>query len=219
MIVDYFRRITHVMRIRHRFPKSIIHEHVKIDRSSILDEFSIIYPGVRIIDSVVGSYSYIQEGAFINSADIGPFCSIAANAVIGLPNHPLDMVSTSPVFYDESQPMADSFLKKIFSGSNCRTSIEADVWIGDGVKIIAGVSVGVGAVIGAGSVVTRNIEPYSVAVGVPCKPIKKRFSNEVCDLLHQSNWWKLDKAIIKKLSPFSDDPIVFLRELKKLEKL
>jgi acetyltransferase-like isoleucine patch superfamily enzyme len=218
MIIDYLRRVTHVLRIRHRFPKSIIHRCVQIDRSSRLEEFSIVFPGVKIINSVVGSYSYIQQGAFVNSADVGPFCSIAANAVIGLPNHPVNMVSTSPVFYDESQPMAESFSKNNFADPNFRTTIEADVWIGDGVKIIAGVSIGVGAVIGAGSVVTRNIEPYSVAVGVPCRPIKKRFSNDVCDLLHQSNWWKKDKSIIKKLSPFFDDPIIFLRELEKLEK-
>jgi acetyltransferase-like isoleucine patch superfamily enzyme len=219
MIIDYLGRITHVMRIRHRFPKSIIHKHVKIDGSSRLDEFSIIFPEVRILNSVVGSFSYVQEGGFINSTDIGPFCSIAANAVIGLPNHPLNMVSTSPVFYDESQPMADAFSKNNFARSSYRTTIGADVWIGDGVKIIAGVSIGVGAVIGAGSIVTRNIEPYSIAVGIPCRPIKKRFSNEVCDLLHQSSWWNLDRTLIKKLSPFFNDPIIFLRELEKLKKL
>ena len=52
--------------------------------------------------------------------------------------------------------------------------IEDDVWIGAGVKVLDGVKIGRGSVIGAGSVVTKNIPPYSVAVGVPARVIKKR---------------------------------------------
>jgi acetyltransferase-like isoleucine patch superfamily enzyme len=52
--------------------------------------------------------------------------------------------------------------------------IEDDVWIGAGATIVDGVTVGQGSVIGAGSVVTNNIPPYSVAVGIPAKPIKDR---------------------------------------------
>lgn len=53
--------------------------------------------------------------------------------------------------------------------------IEDDVWIGMGVKILKGVKIGKGSVIGAGAVVTKDIPPYSIAVGVPAKVIKKRF--------------------------------------------
>jgi acetyltransferase-like isoleucine patch superfamily enzyme len=55
--------------------------------------------------------------------------------------------------------------------------IEDDVWIGAGVIVNKGVTIGKGSVIGAGSVVTRNIPPYSIAVGVPCKVIKTRESD------------------------------------------
>jgi acetyltransferase-like isoleucine patch superfamily enzyme len=50
--------------------------------------------------------------------------------------------------------------------------IEDNCWLGTGVKILDGVTIGRGCVIGAGSVVTKNIPPYSVAVGVPAKVIK-----------------------------------------------
>lgn len=52
--------------------------------------------------------------------------------------------------------------------------IQDDVWIGAGAKILAGVKIGRGSIIGANSVVTKDIAPYSIAVGVPAKIIKKR---------------------------------------------
>jgi acetyltransferase-like isoleucine patch superfamily enzyme len=55
------------------------------------------------------------------------------------------------------------------------TVIENDVWIGYGSTILSGVKVGRGAVIGAGSLVVGDVEPYSVVVGVPARPIAKRF--------------------------------------------
>lgn len=52
--------------------------------------------------------------------------------------------------------------------------IEDDCWIGTGVKVLDGVTIGQGSVVGAGAVVTKDIPPYSVAVGVPAKVISKR---------------------------------------------
>jgi acetyltransferase-like isoleucine patch superfamily enzyme len=52
--------------------------------------------------------------------------------------------------------------------------IDDDVWIGAGAKILDGVWIGKGSIIGAGAVVTRDIPPYSVAVGIPARVIKKR---------------------------------------------
>ncbi|MDF2921732.1 MAG: acetyltransferase [Paenibacillaceae bacterium] len=53
-------------------------------------------------------------------------------------------------------------------------TIEDDVWIGGRVSITAGVTIGRGSVIGGGAVVTRDIPPYSVAVGVPAKVVRQR---------------------------------------------
>ena len=52
--------------------------------------------------------------------------------------------------------------------------IEDDVWLGVGSTVLDGVTIGKGSVIGAGAVVTKNIPPYSVAVGVPANVIKER---------------------------------------------
>lgn len=52
--------------------------------------------------------------------------------------------------------------------------IEDDVWLGHGVTVCAGVTIGKGSVVGAGSVVTRDIPPYSIAVGSPARIVKRR---------------------------------------------
>jgi acetyltransferase-like isoleucine patch superfamily enzyme len=58
-------------------------------------------------------------------------------------------------------------------------TIEDDCWIGTGVRILDGVTIGQGSVIGAGAVVNKDIPPYSVAVGVPAKVISKRGKESV----------------------------------------
>ncbi len=52
--------------------------------------------------------------------------------------------------------------------------VEDDVWLGAGVTVVDGVTIGRGSVIGAGAVVTGDLPPYSIAVGVPAKRIKDR---------------------------------------------
>jgi acetyltransferase-like isoleucine patch superfamily enzyme len=52
--------------------------------------------------------------------------------------------------------------------------IEDDVWLGAGVTVVDGVTIGRGSIIGAGAVVTDDIPSYSIAVGIPAKPVKDR---------------------------------------------
>jgi len=56
--------------------------------------------------------------------------------------------------------------------------IEDDVWLGARSTVLKGVTIGRGSIIGAGSVVTKSIPPYSIALGVPAKIYKPRFSSE-----------------------------------------
>ena len=125
-------------------------------------------------------------------------------------------VSTSPVFYDSTQPLPKFFTDMRPAPKCARTSIGADVWIGEGVKIRAGVRVGEGAVIGAGAIVTRDIEPYAIAGGVPCRKIRSRFSDALVYRLRASRWWELDEAVLKELAPSFDRPEEFLNRLPRL---
>lgn len=54
--------------------------------------------------------------------------------------------------------------------------VENDVWIGGNVTILKGVTIGEGAIVGAGSIVNKNVLPYTISVGIPCKKLKPRFS-------------------------------------------
>ena len=78
-----------------------------------------------------------------------------------------------------------------------------DVWIGLNVVVMDGVSIGDGAVIGAGAVVTKDIPPYAIAVGVPAKVIKYRFSEDIIHRLLKTRWYDQPDEVIKKL-PFDN---------------
>ena len=95
-----------------------------------------------------------------------------------------------------------------------QTIIESDVWMGMGCHIKEGVHIHTGAIIGMGSVVTKDIPPYEIWGGVPAKLIRKRFSDEVTEMLLESAWWNWTEEKIKEYSDCFDDPMVFLQQLK-----
>ena len=69
------------------------------------------------------------------------------------------------------------------------TVVGNDVWIGYGATIMPGVKIGNGAIIATKSVVTKDVEPYSIVGGNPAKEIRKRFSKEDIEILQQIEWW------------------------------
>ena len=73
------------------------------------------------------------------------------------------------------------------------TVIGNDVWIGQNAVILPGVHIGDGAIIGANSVVGRDVDPYTIVVGNPARVLRKRFDDELIDLMLRFKWW--DKGI------------------------
>ena len=91
-------------------------------------------------------------------------------------------------------PFKVKFLKEKFEAtSKGNIIIEDDVWIGMYTLILSGVTIGKGSIIGAGSIVTKDIEPFSIVAGNPAKLIGMRFTEPIRNKL-----LKLDYSIIDK---------------------
>ena len=167
--------------------------------------------GSRIHNSRIGRYSYLGNDCLVINADIGSFCSISSGCVIGLGSHPLDRVSTSPVFIGSKNIFRTSFAHHPFEEFK-KTAVGNDVWIGADVLIRSGVVIGDGAVIGAGSIVTKDVPPYAIVAGNPAKIIRYRFDEDTVSALLRSQWWLFSTKQLKMASCDFDSPQRFLKK-------
>ncbi|NJL78010.1 MAG: acyltransferase [Richelia sp. RM2_1_2] len=111
-------------------------------------------------DTFIGPYVCIAGPGNIK---IGKNCLIAAHSGLFANNHNF----TDPFEYIAKQGITSKGIV-----------IEDDCWLGHNVTVIDGVTIGKGCVIGAGSVVTKDIPPYSIAVGTPAKVVKSRLQDK-----------------------------------------
>lgn len=157
--------------------------------NSVLEEPVKIYSPCRIVDSYVGKYTYVSEGAKISYTDIGRFCSIGPGLLCGWGIHPSNGISTSPMFYSthKQNGFSLSLLDKVKERK--KIIIGNDVFIGANVTILDGVIVGHGAIIGAGCIVSKNVPPYSIVVGVPMRVLSYRFTEEIIEDMIKIKWW------------------------------
>jgi acetyltransferase-like isoleucine patch superfamily enzyme len=90
-----------------------------------------------------------------------------------------------------------------------------DVWIGHAAIIMPGVNIGHGAIIGSGAVVTKDIPPYAIAVGVPAKVIKYRFDETTIAALMDIAWWNWDRATLEENYNDLNDLTLFIKKYQK----
>ncbi len=176
------------------------------------DKEIYVKPTLKNPNIVVGDFTYIADSEFESHVThlypwnndkliIGKFCQIAAGVefVMNGANHQMNAVSTFPFYtltgWDMKAPApADMPLKG-------DTIIGNDVWIGQNVTILPGVHIGDGAIIGASSVVGSNVEPYTIVAGNPVQFIRKRFDEELTNLMLKWRWWDKPIEEINSLIP------------------
>ena len=193
------------------------------------DKEIYIKPSVKNQNIIVGEFSYIADSDFESHVThlydwngdkliIGKFCQIAVGVefVMNGANHQMNAVTTFPFYTLEGwnmEPPAQADLP--LKGD---TVIENDVWIGQNAVILPGVHIGDGAIIGANSVVGSDVDPYTIVAGNPARGLRKRFDDELIDLMLRFKWW--DKSIeeINALIPIltSSDLDTVRKKLKEL---
>ncbi|MBQ3841471.1 MAG: CatB-related O-acetyltransferase [Ruminiclostridium sp.] len=176
------------------------------------DAVTLVKPTITNPNIIVGDFTYYSGSDFQSRVThhydfigdrliIGKFCQIAAGAefVMNGANHRMNTVTTFPFnifpsWEQKAPPMSELPLKG-------DTVIGNDVWIGQNSVILPGVHIGDGAIIGADSVVGSDVPPYTIAVGNPAKPVRKRFGDDLIALLEELRWWDMSIAEIKDMMP------------------
>ena len=187
------------------------------------ESMTFIKPTIKNPNIIVGDFTYFAGGDFESHVThhydfigdkliIGKFCQIAAGVefVMNGANHQMNAATTYPfnIFgtWEQNAPVLSDLPLK---GD---TVIGNDVWIGQNVTILPGVHVGDGAIIGANSVVGSDVEAYTIVVGNPAKPLRKRFDDELTALLLKFKWWDKSVEEINELLP-----ILTSRDLEKIK--
>lgn len=169
-----------------------------------INTLTFVKPTIKNPNIVVGDFTYFADTDFEKHVThhydfiddkliIGKFCQIGAGVefVMNGANHQMNAVSTYPFYifgsWDQSAPSKEDLPLK---GD---TVVGNDVWIGQNSTILPGVHIGDGAIMGLNSVVTRDVPPYTIVAGNPAKTVRKRFDDELIDLLLKLKWW--DKSI------------------------
>lgn len=147
----------------------------------------------------VGSYGIPQVTEFGDESvlRIGNYTSIAAGVQVLLGGeHRTDWLTTYP-FPAMIEGLEDI---KDYAPSKGDVVIGSDCWICTNAVILSGVTVGHGAIVAAGAMVSRDVPPYAVVGGNPCKFIRWRFDEPVRQALLEAAWWDWPVAEVKQVA-------------------
>jgi hypothetical protein len=144
---------------------------------------------------------------------IGNYCSFGPEVLVFCrTDHRTDLPSTYP--FRSTQYGATANTDAITRGP---ITIGHDVWVGARTMILSGVTIGNGAIIGAGAVVTKDIPPFSVSMGVPAKMHRLRFEADQIAALGEIAWWDWPPALIEAhMDLFYTDVDAFIAQAQKV---
>ena len=135
---------------------------------------------------------------------IGKYCALGEHVRVISINHDYNFPAIQGAFYSRFRRGPPAVIRNPPSKERTKGPIKIgnDVWVGDNVVILSGVTIGDGACIGAQSVITKDVEPFSIVGGVPAKHIKYRYSKEMREFLEDLKWWDWTDEKIKKNEEF-----------------
>lgn len=193
---------------------NIVKTFSRILWDNIVSKFATV-PNYRVS---IGKHTYGNPHVVTThdgKVSIGKFCSIADDVAIVGDNHSYSRVANYPL------PWWLENIKKVPfeqpEGFHRRRELPIvignDVWIGAGAIILPEVKIGDGAIIGGGAVVTHDIPAYAIAVGVPAKILRYRFTQDRIQQLLKIAWWNWDDdKIVKNIKKFYNDVDDFIKE-------
>lgn len=171
-----------------------------------------LYKPYHIYNSQIGDYTYIAQNAYISETRIGRFCSVGPNLLCGWGIHPVNTLSTHPMFYSTQKQNGITLSKSDKIEERKKITIGNDVMIGANVTILDGVTIGDGAIIGAGAIVSKDIAPYAIAVGSPIQISKYRYPPETIEKLLQIKWWNWEKDKLTEVEKYFDNVEEFVKK-------
>ncbi|WP_243240453.1 CatB-related O-acetyltransferase [Clostridium cibarium] len=178
------------------------------------NSFPAIYKGLRDINfpiACIGRDSYvwgaklhtgieftISKGYAIHNLQIGNFVSIAPYGEynIAMNHNYLNLAMGVSNLFEKDDEIKSEFKMK------GQILIQNDVWIGQSVSVMHGVTIHNGAVVAANSHVVKDVPPYAIVGGNPAKIIKYRFSKDIIDKLLTIQWWNWNSEKIQKNSEY-----------------
>jgi acetyltransferase-like isoleucine patch superfamily enzyme len=156
-----------------------------------------IFAGVHSY-GVINTLSWGSEN---ESIYVGNYVSIADEVVFIMGgDHPYDGFSTFPI-----KVKFLGYPQEARSKGGLR--ILDDVWIGYGATILSGVTVGQGAVVAARTIVTKDVEPYSIVAGNPARLIGYRFDEVVRNKLLSVDYFKVTRQLLEQLGESAYDTV------------
>ena len=194
----------------------LVSRFIKKSRGSAIAESTIhptskIESGSTILRTTFGRHSFCGYDCTFIDCTVGAFCSISSKVSAGGSRHPMEYVSTSPVFLHHRDSVKTKFARHRYEW-HPKTTIGNDVWVGEGVLIKGGVHIGDGAVVGMGSVVTKDVPSYAIVAGSPARLIRMRFAPNLVEALLKMQWWNYPDEELRRLGPIFTDPERMLKQ-------